>query len=70
VTAYDFDGRRCQRVWPSIHGGVNLCSLRLGHGGTRCLDQWANVSHPTADTDPSAWERAMTRKADRESAHA
>jgi len=55
--------RWCNRVWTSRHGGFHLCWLTAGHGGTRCIDTYANVSHPTADTEPSAWERAMARKA-------
>jgi hypothetical protein len=61
VIPVEWDGRRCQRVWPSKHGGVNLCTLRHGHDSTRCLDTVANVSHPTVDTDPSAWDRVVAR---------
>jgi len=53
--------RMCHRTWPSKHGGVNLCLLRHGHGGTRCIDRVSNVSHPTADTSPSMWDRVQAR---------
>ena len=53
---------RCNRTWPAKAGGVHLCTLLHGHGGTRCIDAVHNVSSPITHTAPSAWERAMARR--------
>lgn len=51
----------CHRVWSARSGGVHLCTLRTGHGGTRCIDTVNNKSYPTHATGPSAWDRVMAR---------
>lgn len=58
---------RCHRWWPRYNRagnplGVGLCLLRLGHGGTRCIDTRANVSAPTDQTNPSQRERIATQR--------
>lgn len=52
----------CGRTWPAKSGGVHVCLLTAGHGGTRCIDQFHNTSHPTADTTMSRWEQALARR--------
>jgi hypothetical protein len=68
MTTWHPVGIRCQRVWPSIHGGVNLCALRKDHNSRYCIDTFSNASCLTVDTDPSAWDQAMARKAARDAA--
>lgn len=58
---------RCHRWWSRYNAqhrpiGIGLCLLRAGHGGTRCIDTLKNVSHPTADTNPSQRERLATAR--------
>lgn len=54
--------RWCHKWWPLANGGAGVCTLRHGHGGTRCVDAVHNLSHPTADCNPSAWKRALARR--------
>lgn len=42
----------CLRWWTTTEF-TGLCSLRQGHGGTRCVDQHWNASKPTAETNPA-----------------
>jgi hypothetical protein len=58
--------RYCHRWWP-VGEGAGVCTLRHGHGGTYCVDAVHNRSHPTADTNMSAWERALARRQVQES---